>query len=231
MEKGNERGEKKKKTTNWRGCGEEKKKRSANTLCSDPPSWSDASAPSSLISSVLWSFMNPSFCPFTPLLLEQTPQNKRDKELCTISKACGLKGKKNRSIKCNINRKQSKSRQEGDKREKRGNATPPCWPHRGPLFPTPIRGTKHNRGAQVVFPVVAENSPIHTNAAQFPASKIQINKWHFFKKHTVTHSPAESGSGFHKHEKIAGSHASSERTDTDTSTVILLFSPPTPRFN
>lgn len=107
-------------------------------------------SPSSPISSVLWSFMNPSFCPFTPLLLEQTPPKKRDKELCTISKACGFK--KNRSVKHNSNRKQRKSRQEGDEREKRGRVMSrhPVDPQRSP-FPHLHQRNQTSHGCTGVF--------------------------------------------------------------------------------
>lgn len=136
MEKGNERGEKKKKTTNWRGCSEKKSAvptRLAEILLLDlmlqlsllPHFFSSLKLYESLLLS------------FHPLAFgTNTTEEERCRIMHNFQGLCFNKNNKNRSVKQNSNRKQSKSRQEGDEREKRGNAMPPCWPHRGPPPPS-----------------------------------------------------------------------------------------------
>lgn len=116
MERGNEGGEKK-KTTNWRGCSEKKSAvptHLAQILLLDLMLWLSL-LPHFFSSLKLYESLLLSFHPLA--FGTNTTEEERQRIMHDFQ---GLWLQKNRSVKHNSNRKQRKSRQEGDEREKRG---------------------------------------------------------------------------------------------------------------
>lgn len=146
MEKGNEGGEKKKKTTNWRGCREKKSAvptRLAQILLLDLMLWLSL-LPHFFSSLKLYESLLLSFHPLA--FGTNTTEEERQRIMHYFQ---GLWLQKNRSVKHNSNRKQRKSRQEGDEREKRGMkrvmSRHPVDPQRSP-FPHLHQGNQTSHG-------------------------------------------------------------------------------------